>query len=167
MRAIFGGGKEMRALMFGVVFAAALAPAAFAQDAPPPPPPPAAASDAVPPPGSTTTTTTTTSTTTAVIPAGDPMAPLFGNTLIVVDSGGLESHTHFSPDHTFEGVAPAYNYPFKGTWNIDASGNLCRVFDPVPPTVTNPVCGPIAVHAVGDKWDDPKGGTVALVAGIN
>jgi hypothetical protein len=152
--------------MFGAMFAAAVVPAAFAQEAPPPPPPAAATPD-VPPPGTTTTTTTTTSSSTTVVPAGDPMASLYGNTIVMVDSGGLESHTHFNPDHTFDGVAPAYNYPFKGTWNIDPNGELCRVFDPVPPTVTNPVCGPINVHAVGDKWTDPKGGTMTLVAGVN
>jgi hypothetical protein len=123
--------------------------------------------DAPPPPGTSTTTTTTTATSTTVAPAGDPMAPLYGNTVVMVDSGGLESHTHFNPDHTFDGVAPAYNYPFKGTWSIDAGGNLCRVFDPVPPTVTNPVCGPMSAHVVGDKWTDDKGGTATLVAGLN
>ncbi|MBS0470722.1 MAG: hypothetical protein JSR60_06595 [Proteobacteria bacterium] len=102
---------------------------------------------------------------TAAADAPPAMAGLFGNTVEVVDDKGIESHTHYSADGTFDGVAPAYNYHYKGTWTIDANGQLCRNFDPVPPGVTNPDCNPLVAHAVGDSWSDPDGGTGKLVAG--
>src|SRR5690242_20751886 len=142
----------MRRLLIGAALLAASVNVALADDtpAPPPadsvaplppaapvPPPPAAAPSAetTAPPASTTTTTTTTSTMTT----GDPMSGTYGNTLIVKGSGP-ESHTHYNPDHTFDGIAPEYNYPYKGTWEITADGRLCRTFNPSVPTVSNPDC---------------------------
>jgi hypothetical protein len=95
------------------------------------------------------------------------MAATYGNTLIVKGSGP-ESHTHYNADHTFDGVAPEYNYPYKGTWDIAADGRLCRTFNPSVPMVSNPDCDavPLVAHAVGDTWTDDKGSTIALVAGI-
>jgi hypothetical protein len=103
--------------------------------------------------------------TTPVTP--DSMTVLFGNTIIVKGSGP-ESHTRYSADHTFEGIAPEYNYPYKGTWEITADGKLCRTFDPAVPTVSNPDCdaAPPGGHAVGDSWTDDKGNTISIVAGI-
>jgi hypothetical protein len=102
-------------------------------------------------------------TTPVVVP--DALAPTIGNTVVVVDAKGIESHTWFAADGTFSGIAPAYNYPFKGTWTITADGQLCRTFDPAPPGIVNPVCSPLEAHAVGDKWTDKDGGTATIVAG--
>jgi hypothetical protein len=155
----------MRRLLIGAAFVVASVSAVLADDAPAPPPADAAApppAETAAPPASTSTTTTTTTTTT-----GDPMAATYGNTLIV-KGGGPESHTHYNADHTFDGIAPEYNYPYKGTWEITADGRLCRTFNPSVPTVSNPDCdaAPLAAHAVGDSWTDAKGSTVTLVAGI-
>src|SRR5258707_14981018 len=84
--------------------------------------------------------------------AADPMANYYGNTVVVVNAKGIESHTHYNADHTFEGVAPAFNYHYKGTWEITPDGKLCNTFDPVPPGVTNPDCKPLGPVAVGDSW---------------
>lgn len=97
------------------------------------------------------------------------MATTYGNTLIV-KGAGPESHTHYNADHTFDGIAPEYNYPYKGTWEIAADGRLCRTFNPEVPTVTNPDCTAFAPHAVGDTWTETTANgaaaTIALVAGI-
>jgi hypothetical protein len=98
--------------------------------------------------------------------ADDPMANYYGNTLIVIDGKGLESHTVYTADHNFTGVAPAYSYHYQGTWEIAADGKLCRTFNPAPPGITNPDCAPVTVHAVGDKWSLPDGGSVTLVQGL-
>ncbi|MEI9995514.1 MAG: hypothetical protein WDM91_13035 [Rhizomicrobium sp.] len=99
--------------------------------------------------------------------ATDPMATLYGNTVLVVDAKGLESHTYYSADHTFSGVAPAYSYHYKGTWEITADGKLCRTFDPVPPGVTNPDCDTFTPRAVGDSWTAPDGAKGQIVQGVN
>lgn len=156
----------MRRLLICTAFLAASVSSVLADDVPATPPADAAApspAGTVAPPASTSTTTTTTATTTT----GDPMAATYGNTLIV-KGGGPESHTHYNADHTFDGIAPEYNYPYKGTWEIMADGRLCRTFNPSVPTVSNPDCdaAPLAAHAVGDSWTDAKGSTVTLVTGI-
>ncbi len=97
--------------------------------------------------------------------AADPMASTYGNTLVVIDGKGLESHTNYTADHKFAGVAPAYSYHYQGTWDV-TDGKLCRTFDPVPPGITNPDCAPVETHAVGDKWALPDGGSATLIAGI-
>jgi hypothetical protein len=111
----------------------------------------------------------------ALVPAGfaaaedaasPAMTALFGNTVVVVDAKGIESHTHYTADGKFEGVAPAYDYHYQGTWTIDANGQLCRNFDPVPPGVTNPDCAPLTQHAVGESWTDADGAKGQLVAGV-
>ncbi len=98
--------------------------------------------------------------------ADDPMANYYGNTLIVIDGKGLESHTVYTADHNFTGVAPAYSYHYQGTWEIAADGKLCRTFNPAPPGITNPDCTPFESHAVGDKWSTADGGSITLVQGI-
>lgn len=98
--------------------------------------------------------------------AVDPMAAMFGNTLVVVDGKGLESHTNYNADHSFSGVAPAYSYHYQGTWEVTADGKLCRTFNPAPPGIVNPDCAEVSVHAVGDKWTLPDGGSVTLVQGM-
>ncbi|MEI9888529.1 MAG: hypothetical protein WDN08_18920 [Rhizomicrobium sp.] len=100
-------------------------------------------------------------------PAAVPeaMAATIGNTVKVVDAKGLESHTYFAADGTFSGIAPAYDYHYQGKWEIAADGQLCRIFDPVPPGVVNPLCSKLEAHAVGDSWTDPDGASGALLAG--
>lgn len=156
----------MRRMLIGAALFVASVSVVLADDVPVPPPADAVGpspADTAAPPGSTITTTTTTTSTTAT---GDPMAATYGNTLIV-KGNGPESHTHYNADHTFDGIAPEYNYPYKGTWEITVDGRLCRTFNPSVPTVSNPDCDaePVA-HAVGDSWTDAKGSTVTLVAGI-
>ncbi len=102
----------------------------------------------------------------AVAAADDPMANFYGNTLIVIDGKGLESHTVYTADHNFTGVAPAYSYHYQGTWEVSADGRLCRTFNPAPPGITNPDCAPLEAHAVGDKWTTPDGGSITLVQGL-
>ncbi len=150
----------MRSLIFGAAFVFASASAVLADDttmsAPAAPATPADAATPVAP-------------TTPPVAGSDPMAVLFGNSLIVKGGGGPESHTRYSADHTFEGVAPEYNnYPFKGTWEITADGKLCRTFNPEVPGVTNPDCdaGVPTGHALGDTWTDDKGRSISIVAGV-
>ena len=138
----------MRALIVGAAFALA-ATAALAED---PAPAAAPAADAA------------AATTPVVIPP--VLQPLIGNTVIVIDPKGLESHTHYYADGTFDGVAPAYSYHYQGKWSASADGSICRNFDPVPPGITNPDCEPLEAHAVGDKWSGKDGGTASVVAGI-
>ena len=102
----------------------------------------------------------------AAAAADDPMANMYGNTLVVIDGKGLESHTNYTADHNFTGVAPAYSYHYQGTWEVTADGKLCRTFNPAPPGITNPDCTAVETHAVGDKWALPDGGSATLVAGM-
>lgn len=103
--------------------------------------------------------------------ADDPLSNSYGNTLVVIDKGGMESHTHYNADHTFNGIVPSMNYKYQGTWAIDATGHVCRTFDPPVMGRSNPDCDSDPLggtqHAVGDKWTSPDGSTVSLVAGQN
>ena len=103
----------------------------------------------------------------AAFAGDDPMANLVGNTIVYVDKGGMESHTHYNADHTFDGAVPSMGYKYKGTWALDANGQLCRTFDPPVPGRTNPDCAPATPHAVGDSWTDADGGKGSLVSGVN
>jgi hypothetical protein len=103
----------------------------------------------------------------AAMAGDDPMANSYGNTMVVVDKNGMESHTHYLADHTFSGVVPSMGYQYKGTWSIDDKGQLCHVFDPPVPGRTNPDCNPLETHAVGDNWTSPDGGKSSLVQGVN
>ncbi len=103
----------------------------------------------------------------SVAQADDPMATLYGNTIVVVDKSGMESHTHYNADHTFNGTVPSMSYNYQGTWSIDDKGQLCRVFDPPVPGRTNPDCDVLTPHAVGDTWTSPDAGKGSLVQGVN
>ena len=102
--------------------------------------------------------------------AGDSdaiMANVIGNTIVVVNANGLESHTHYRADHSFDGVVPAMNYRYKGTWQISPEGQLCSTFDPPPPGMENPRCSPMTPLQIGDVWTTKDGGKGQLVQGIN
>jgi hypothetical protein len=98
--------------------------------------------------------------------ASDPMTGYYGNTVVVIDAKGLESHTYYNADHSFSGVAPAYSYHYQGTWEVK-DGQLCRTFNPEPMGITNPNCEPIQPHVVGDSWTSPDGGKGSVVVGVN
>jgi hypothetical protein len=101
----------------------------------------------------------------------DVLKNYYGNTLIS-NAGMLEIHTHYKPDHTFDFSASMtlIHRSGTGTWKIEANGEICRDIKDPPAGVTNPSCGPIAPHKVGDSWTvTGKDGTVRmlkLVAGI-
>jgi hypothetical protein len=87
------------------------------------------------------------------VAADDIMAGYYGNT--VISSGGtMEAHTHYRADHTFDVSASMMGQTFngKGTWSIDAKGQLCRNYETPPPGMTNPLCIPAEAHKVGDSW---------------
>jgi opacity protein-like surface antigen len=103
--------------------------------------------------------------------ADDVMAGFYGNTAI--STGGMaEIHTHYRADHTFDFAASmmGMSRTGKGTWKIDAGGQICRNIEDPPAGVTNPSCSPIAAHKVGDTWTmtakDGTTRTVTLKAGI-
>lgn len=97
----------------------------------------------------------------------DLMAGYYGNTAI--STGGLaEVHIFYNQDHTFVMNVPAYALRFKGTWALNGA-TLCFNYDVPPPGVTNPDCGPIAAHKVGDTWTenaDDGQRKLTLVAGV-
>ncbi|MDR3527505.1 MAG: hypothetical protein P4L57_09505 [Rhizomicrobium sp.] len=95
----------------------------------------------------------------------DPMADYYGNTLITRD-GGYVSHFYYKPDHTFSGKVPAYMFEFQGTWQQMPDGSICRIFNPPLPRMKNPDCGPLLVHRLGDKENEPNGDAEKLVLGI-
>jgi len=82
----------------------------------------------------------------------DPMAGYYGNTAI--STGGMaEVHILYNQDHTFVMNVPAFALRFKGTWSLNG-GTLCFNYDVPPPGVTNPDCGPVEAHKVGDTWTE-------------
>lgn len=88
----------------------------------------------------------------------DIMANYFGNT-VVVSAGHGESHVHYRPDHTFDSKATTWlgDFEFKGTWQIDDKGNLCRVIDPksLPfpvPGSSKAACFLWKAHNIGETW---------------
>lgn len=101
----------------------------------------------------------------AAASTADDMAAFYGNTLITVD-GGVESHFHYQPDHTFTATVPQFHFDMKGRWSVAPDGDICRVFDPPLPLVPNPDCGPMLVHSLGEHQSFPNGDSQALVPGI-
>jgi hypothetical protein len=104
--------------------------------------------------------------------AEDPMANLYGNTVISKGANG-ESRTHYkkdgSLDATLSGMMGSIN--LTGTWKISDKGELCRTYANPPPMlpIPNPLCTPAAPHKVGDSWTVQISGsprTVTLVQGI-
>ena len=105
----------------------------------------------------------------AALAADDVMAGFYGNTAIST-GGGIESRTHYRADHSFDSAfsAGGQSLATKGTWSIDGTGKLCRVYDTPPPGITNPSCIPGDAHKVGDRWTVTVNGVardVTMVAG--
>jgi hypothetical protein len=97
----------------------------------------------------------------------DVMAGYYGNTAVA--TGGMaDTHSVYSPDHTFVMKVPAFGLEFKGTWAVTGT-TLCRTFESPPPGVTNPLCTPVEAHKVGDTWTVTSGNdtrTITLVEGV-
>jgi hypothetical protein len=57
------------------------------------------------------------------------MANYFGNTVVATGQLGTLK-VHYKPNHTFSGRAegPTGAYDLRGTWELDAQGNLCRKY---------------------------------------
>jgi hypothetical protein len=90
------------------------------------------------------------------------MSARFGNTTIIKDAAGNESHIYYAADSTFTGRQGAAN--FMGTWKIDGNTVCLTTKSPIP-NMPNPACAPLEAHKVGDTWiTGPY--TVSLVAGI-
>jgi len=109
---------------------------------------------------------------TAVQAADDPMASAYGNTLVIVDANGVESHIMYSADHSFKGTVPSADYNYKGTWAMGADGKVCRTYSETIPGVPNPDCDADAAvaHAVGDAWTSSNRGMtykITLKSGAN
>jgi hypothetical protein len=101
------------------------------------------------------------------------MANYFGNTVVATGQLGTLK-VHYKPNHTFSGRAegPTGAYDLRGTWELDAQGNLCRKYSTngtdLPPGTPNPYCAPAAAHNIGDTWSVTQNGRTAqvtLVAG--
>src|SRR5437763_12078978 len=85
--------------------------------------------------------------------AEDPMANLYGNTVISKGASG-ESRTHYKKDGTLDatlsGVMGSVN--LAGTWKLSEKGELCRTYTNPPAMlpIPNPLCTPVTPHKVGD-----------------
>jgi len=99
----------------------------------------------------------------AAMAGDDVMTNTYGNTLVSVSSGGMESHTYYNADHTFSGKVPALGFEYKGTWTIDDKGQLCRIYEAPPPGMPNPLCIPAASHKVGESWTVTVNGSTRLM----
>ncbi len=99
----------------------------------------------------------------------DPMAGFYGNT-IVSTAGSATMRTHYRPDHTFDLVGSMLfmSRTFKGTWELDGKGNVCRTYiGDLPPDTTNPSCAPIVARKIGEVWKSKDGTrTSTLKAGV-
>jgi hypothetical protein len=107
-----------------------------------------------------------------VLPAlagDDPMAGFYGNT-IVSSGGGVEFHSHYRADHTFDlvGTMMLMSHTFNGTWAVDGKGNICRSYiGEAPPGTANPNCAPLVPRKVGDRWMSKDATrTLTLKAGV-
>lgn len=104
----------------------------------------------------------------AALAGEEVMNNYFGNTVVATSQLG-EIRVHYKQDHRFSGkaVGPTGSYDLRGTWNIDAQGNLCRNYSTngaaLPPGTPNPYCSPVSAHNVGDTWTVTENGRTAEV----
>ncbi|GEO80893.1 hypothetical protein [Pararhodospirillum oryzae] len=90
------------------------------------------------------------------------MATRFGNTVVVHETMAT-SRLWFQPDHTFKGSN--WLLDVSGTWSVQ-DGSICLHFDETPPLRSNPECGRLSAHQVGDTWEE-NGRTYELLEGIH
>ncbi|HEY2069849.1 MAG TPA: hypothetical protein VGG48_09870 [Rhizomicrobium sp.] len=104
---------------------------------------------------------------TSAFAADDIMAGFYGNTAVA--TGGMaDTHTTYSPDHTFTTKVPSFNMTVNGTWKMDGA-NLCRHIESPPMGVPADSCVPMTAHKVGDTWSITTNGqtrTITLLKGI-
>jgi hypothetical protein len=85
--------------------------------------------------------------------AEEPLAPFFGNTLVVRDDRG-ERKMWYKPDHTYSGVDVQSGVTISGTWEIK-DNQLCTMrLVPKPEPSYAGWCRPVpAGKKIGDSWD--------------
>ncbi|MDO9222529.1 MAG: hypothetical protein Q7U20_02335 [Caulobacter sp.] len=99
---------------------------------------------------------------TAAFAGDEVLASRFGNTTITTDGSGQSSKIYYEADHSFTGVQGEQQ--LAGTWAVNGS-QVCLTFSSeAPPGYPNPICTPVANHAVGETWTAGPF-TVQLVAG--
>lgn len=100
---------------------------------------------------------------TAAMAGDEVLASRFGNTTITSDASGMSSKIYYQADHSFTGVQG--DQQLAGTWEVKGS-QVCLTFtSEAPPGYPNPICTPVAAHAVGETWQAGPF-TVQLVEGI-
>jgi hypothetical protein len=104
------------------------------------------------------------------------MTPLFGNTLIYTNDVPADTlRKVYNADHTWVSWYPlgranrgtSYKAPHhRGTWEFRGADTLCDTYhrSSIRPHVT--VCQKIAVHHIGDTWNDSTGLSVTLLQGV-
>jgi hypothetical protein len=97
------------------------------------------------------------------------LASRFGNTTIATTADGTTVKLYYKADHTFTGKTGSQ--ATNGTWKIDGTTVCLTYANPamLPAGAANPVCVPVAAHAVGDTWTVGVGmqkRTISLVKGI-
>lgn len=108
------------------------------------------------------------SSSTAAFAGEEVMANYFGNTVVATSQLG-QIRVHYKANHSFSGKAqgPTGSYDIRGTWTLDAQGNLCRTYSTngasLPPGTPNPYCAPVSAHNVGDTWTVTENGKTAEV----
>lgn len=99
---------------------------------------------------------------TAAMAGDEVMASRFGNTTITTDASGQSSKIYYEGDHSFTGEQGGQQ--LAGTWAVNGS-QVCLTFtSDAPPGYPNPICTPVASHAVGETWQAGPF-TVQLVEG--
>lgn len=87
---------------------------------------------------------------TAAFAGDEVLASRFGNTTITTDASGMSSKIYYEADHSFTGVQGEQQ--LSGTWAVNGS-QVCLTFtSAAPPGYPNPICTPVASHAVGETW---------------
>jgi len=97
--------------------------------------------------------------------AGDVLESRFDNTIVSVDSKGVETRLYYHRDNTFTGTREEAE--FRGTWSL-ADGEVCLAFDTPLADIPNPFCSPAEARQIGETWTAGEGDqqmTITLVEG--
>ena len=93
-----------------------------------------------------------------------PMAGAFGNTIVSVAPGGMETRTYVDADGTYRSVTNGAES--KGTWEVK-KGLIC--YSQTVPAAAPPLCTLGAKKKVGSKWSvissDDMSTKATIVAG--